>query len=191
MMQPLPRASMRRPASWQVSGAADHLGVEGGADVGQRPILGRAGFGLAGDVAEDVDAAEFAIDGGEDLVEMVGVGDVAGDREGFAAELGDGVGGGLDAGFGAVEQDEVGAGFGEGDGAAHALGASGDDRDAVVEVEEGHWGSRGAGCGLVRAGGSRSTCAAYQTACRSHQVRCWRRRCGRYTTPMPVLHRIL
>lgn len=90
-----------------------------------------------------VRAAEGAIDGGDDVGERIGFGDAAGDREGFAAELGDGVGGGFDAGGVAVEEGKVGAGFreGGGPGAADALGESGDDGDAVVEVEEVQWGA--------------------------------------------------
>jgi hypothetical protein len=40
-------------------------------DVGRRPVLRRAGFGLAGDVAEDVPLAEGAVDGVNLLVDRI------------------------------------------------------------------------------------------------------------------------
>lgn len=133
---------VRAPRAWSASVAGPAVGVGAfccGSCLGALRGVWSAGL-------RAVRAAEGAIDRGEDLGETVGVGDVTLDWEGFAAELGDGVGGGFDAGGVAVEEDEVGAGFGEGGGpgAAHALGGSGDDGDAVVEVEEVH-GGRGAG----------------------------------------------
>jgi hypothetical protein len=111
---------------------------ERGPDIGQRHILGHSDLGFARHVAQNVHSAAFAVHGGEYPVDMVGVGDVAGDRQRLAAKPADGVRGCLDASRVAVEQYEVGADLGqcERHDAAHALCAAGHDGGPAGQIKQ-------------------------------------------------------
>jgi len=88
----------------------------------------------AGVVDEDIDAAEFFLDLGEEVFGSRGGGEVGAEGRGFVADGGGGFGGGATV---AVTGDG-GSGLRErgGDGGSEAAGGAGDESYFVVEAEE-------------------------------------------------------
>ena len=108
-----------------------HVGQEG--LVGEL-VEGHAGGG-AGVVDEDVDAAPGVVDGGDEVVDGIGVAEVGGDGEDLAlGGAADVLGGGLEDVGSAGADGDAGAlaGEGGGGGLADALTAAGYERDAAL-----------------------------------------------------------
>jgi hypothetical protein len=97
----------------------------------------RRGRRSPGVVDQDVDPPELLDGLGDQPVQVAGLVDVAGDRQGAAPEAADLLGGHLDLLGGAGGADHVGAGLAEGvgDAATDAAPGSGDDGDLVIDAE--------------------------------------------------------
>src|SRR5579864_459914 len=116
---------------------AVEVGVDDGVPLGFGKIEGGHAPGAAGAIDENLDAAEFSRGGREELLETLDVGDVAGLREGAAAERLDFRGGFAHQVGAAAGGHYVGTGQREtlGQREADAAGAADDDGGFVCEIE--------------------------------------------------------
>ena len=137
-----------------------HQPLQGPAHIVEDQVLRRPEDDLAaGDVGQNVDAAELAVQALEHGPDLLRVGDVAAHRHGAPAQGPDVGGGGRGAGLVEVGQHQVGAGLGQGqgDGAAHAPGGARDQGGATAQIEQGVGHSSSSKAGSWGFSGTRGT----------------------------------